>query len=185
MPTFSFGRQNFPSLLVNLYATKRRIFGEVHVFSDRFDHFMQRHVSQVLYQNKSKVSPDIDTDFLISETLNYGFPVSYTEGQLEMRLHFNAAIGHVGCGLEAHYAVLILKACNGNWRFMNFYVDKCPFSEKNVKICHWKHHHNISSKLCPNVEQGFDILDKTILYEIKHGCLDKYGSYNYEHEGII
>jgi len=187
MPTFSFAHQKPPALLVNLYSTKRRIFGEVHVFSDRFDHYMQRHVSQVLYPDKSKVSPDVDADYLIIETLNYGVPVSYTDGRLELRLHFSAAIGHVGCEHEAYYTVLILEVHKGQWKFGNLYVDKCGFTENSkARKCHWRHdHQSATSKLYPNVEQDFDILDRTVLYEIKHGCLNRYGSYNHKREGII
>lgn len=186
MPIISLKKPNTPPLCVNLYSTKRRIFGEVHVFSDRVDHYMQRHVSRFLHTDKSKVAPDVDDDFLITETLNYGVPVGFTDGHLELRLHFRKPIGYTGYGNEeAYYTVLILKACNGQWRFINFFVDRCPFSgTSKVRKCPWKHCHSEKVKLSPNVERDFDILDRTVLYQIKRGCLDRYGSYNYEQEGI-
>ena len=193
MPTYSFGKT--PALLIDLYETKRSIFKEVHVYSDRFDHYMQRHVSHVLFPDKSKVLNGIDADYLITETLTYGIPVGYTNGRLELRLHFPMTIGHGFFGQEAHYTVLILEACERHWKFINFFVDVCPFSaELRIKKCHWKHHHHryyqekkngTAVELCPNVEQGYDVFDRTVLYEIKNRRFTGKDHYSCEREGNI
>ena len=164
---------------------------------------MQRHVSRVLFPEKSKVSfirfhllsfvshryfqidQTINIDDLITKTLNYGIPVSYADKLLELRLHFPEPIGQTGSGQETYYVVLFLAVHKRRWNVWNIYVDPCPYVGKiNAKHCQWRRHFARSKRLLkPDVDPCYDITDEVVLGRIKEGCLDQKGNYDHECEG--
>jgi len=170
-------------MAIHIYYTGRPIFKEVDVYSTDMDHYTQRHFSPTLFPKKSKVSQTVGLEKLITETLSYGMPVRFTDGCLELRLHYKHQIGTAGYGDPAHYSVLLLQAFNRRWRLINVYVDCCPFHMKRKRTnCQWRHVDKEIAKAKPDINLCYDLYDHTILWEIKQASHNAKWCYTYEEE---